>query len=264
MGKLRAIAIDSGNRQLLSILFHQKCIHQQDAVTSSEMLEYVLKGELSPLETSGFVSYAIRNKMDLGNWPLTHLPDKYQPKEDRLSMWLCGGGVSYPEPKYSVAPGELYGEFPTDKGGPLSIYLKLTVPMEMPDGQLITRAADAFISNAQLALNKYRGDAKVRTITEADYKIIMMGTLCALMEGEHLDFSNTEAEVLKGEQAWTWLDWNYVLYNYDFYQPMHSTRQYFTSAEIYNYVHSASSNDEQIEKIIGDVAALSIAPSKKE
>jgi hypothetical protein len=265
MDELRDIAISSGDRQSLSILFYLKSTHQRDTVSTSEMLEYVLKGKLSPSVTCDFIVYAIEKGMNLDGWPLKHLPLEKQPRETRLLMWQRGGGVSYSEPNYVIDFNKephrsLRGRVP----GYLPIRLKLTEPIKTSDGRLITRAADAFIFNAKAVLDKYRSGDKVRkTISKPDYRGIIFGVLYALAEGQCLDFSNTEAEMLEGSCKWTWFDVHLSLCGDSYGHIIGWSTDYLGSAEIYNYVHKASSNDEQVEGIIDDIAALSINSSEK-
>jgi hypothetical protein len=264
MSDLRAIVLSSGTRQSLSILFSQSCAHHWDTVTAHEMLGYVLEGELSPSVTGEFVAYAIEKGMNLDEWPLEHLPLEKQPGETRLLMWLCKDGVSYLKPEHTVDSSELYSYSLERNKGLLSIHLKLTEPIKTLDDRLITRAADFFIFNAQAALSKYQSSDRVwGTISNEDYPIIMMGTLYALMEGKHLDFSNTKAEMLEGEHTWTWFDESHHHTDYSIHPNVILVENYLRSAEIYNYVHKASPNDEQFKGIIDDIAALSITSSEK-
>jgi hypothetical protein len=90
------------------------------------------------------------------------------PKEIRLSRWLCGDALTY-ENVDTISYDGLYEE-----SARLSIKLRLTEVLKIKGGRLSTRAADAFIHNAQVTLGRYRSNQRPqREISEKDCQKIM-------------------------------------------------------------------------------------------
>ena len=210
LDELREIALERGDRQSISILFYWKDKHQ-DGLEASEMLEYVRLGELSPVTTNWFITWALRRGTELNDWPLEHLPRDHQqvPKEDRLSEWLRSGDLIY-ENVGTINITDLY-----EQSAKIWINMGLTEPVEMKGGRVTTRAAEYCILNAQAILDTYRGDRQaLEKISDEDYRKIKIGILYALAEGRHLDFSNTEAEMRKSGGEWFWFNCSGVGFRY--------------------------------------------------
>ena len=261
LDELQKIALDRGDRQSISILFHWKCPRRQEKrPEASEMLEYVELGKLSPLTTARFVGLRSATiKDEFSDWPPEHLRDYLPlaflqvPKEDRLSEWLCSNDLMYDEVITSL--DNLY-----DKHPKMPINMRFTEPVRMKNGRVITRAANAIILNAQTILNAYRSDQQAqKKIPIEDYQKIMVGIPYALAEGQHLDFSNTELEMPEGNKEWDRL--KYFSYHHQQTTAFQVLR-YLKSGEVYDYVHRAevrqSIQDRQVEEIIEGTAGLFI------
>jgi hypothetical protein len=266
MDELREIAISRGDRQSLSILFYQKDQIEWKNLNVFEMLEYVKLGNLAPATTRNFTRSMTFNFAQLDGWPLAHLQYWYKlilrgvPKEDRLSTWLCSGVLAY-EDSSPISFDRLY-----DENARLSVSLRLTEPRPMKSGQPGTRAADAFILNARVALAAHRSDRHLlKSFSGEDCQKIVWGILYALVEGEHLDFSNTEAEMWNsdGRPVWTWFDHAAQRLGSRHYETIVTpTLHLLDPAEIYSYVHKISPGQNpqggQVKNIIEGLTTLSI------
>jgi hypothetical protein len=256
--ELQRVALELGDRQSLSSLFYQKCRYQSDSVTVSEMLEYLQLGRLSPATTECFTDLRVFKESEHSDWPVTHLPFKEPSKEQRLTKWLLNH-VSYMG--FPPVPSEsLYRSAGNYLAMVVSVNLQLTMPKRLDDGRITTRAADIFIRNAQATLDANRGDQQLRkALLVEEEAVVLLGTLYALADREHLDFSNTVAEALVGDTKWEWFDSVLDNSNFGYTSVIRAAWLGLGSVEIYNYVHRASSSDEQVDKIAAGVKALSIS-----
>jgi hypothetical protein len=256
--ELQRIALKLGDRQSLSSLFYHKCLYQSDSVTVSEMLKYLQLGKLSPATTDCFTNLRVFKKSEHSDWPVTHLHFEELPKEQRLTKWLLDS-VSYMRSP-PVKAGSLYSGAVNYLTMELLVNLQLIVPKRLDDGRITTRAADIFIRNAQATLDANRDNQQSRkALLIGEEAVILLGTLYALADRQHLDFSNTVVEALVGDTKWDWFD--SVLDDSKFGDMCvaHAAWVGLGSAEIYNYVHRASSSDEQVDKIAAGVEAPSIS-----
>ena len=261
LAKLRGIATRRRDRQSLSILFYCESENQAN-LKVSEMLSYVKSGGLSPATTRYFIDWAVRNGVELGDWPLEHLPrnSRRLPKEDRLSAWLCSGALEYKNVDMASFD-DLY-----DRSGDMLINMRFTEPVKTKDGRVITRAAEYFILNAQVILDTYRGDQQQasKAIPIKDCRRILVGILYALAEGQHLDLSNTVLEMREGDE--TWACFENIAECSDYKNAARNALSYLKSDEIYGHVHRALprqlGRDEKVvevsEEMVKGIGQLSI------
>jgi hypothetical protein len=249
MDILREIAMKRKDRQSLSILFYWKLYHWKIG-TESEMFEYMELGKLAPLTTVNFVRGALSNGNNLDDWPLEHLHSnseqmsKRVPLETRLSRWMCSDALTF-EDAGPIRLVDLYTQPEV-----ISINLELTEPVFMEGDRSSIRAADIFILNARTALDAHRSDQQPqKAIPEKDRTIILLGALYALAEGQHLDFSNTEAEMQKDGNRWIWFQQQ----KFDHEDVTEKVLKYLDSAEIYNFIHriplEQCIRDEQVDEL---------------
>ena len=264
LDKLRDIAIRRGDRQSISTLFHWKHFYRGAVgLKASEMLEYVKLGRLSPVTTKYFISCALSENVELGDWPLEHLQNhpppisRQVPREVRLSRWLCSGDLAY-EDVNTIRLYNLYDQFTG-----ISINMRFTKPVEMKNGRAVTRAAEYCVLNARAILDAYRTDQQARKISGGDCRKIFMGTIYALAEGQHLDFTNTELEMEEGDEEWGWV--KDVIRPDGYQSATWEVLEYLTSVEIYELVHRAGVKQcaldgqfNEVTKMTGRIAELSV------
>ena len=261
LDELRRVALERGDRQSISILFYYEYLDQHDDSRVSEMLKYVKLAGLSPETTECFVRWALyERKIGLADWPFEHLilqlsqNSRQVPKEDRLSKWLRRY-VSMYEDVRVTGLDNLY-----DRPIKISINMRFTEPIEM-DGRVVTRAAKYFILNAQAILDTYRSDQQaLKVILAEDSRKIVMGTLYALAEGQHLDFTNTVLEMQEDKKGWAWFE--HFAGDDDYRYEVNVALHYLNPDEIYEYVHKAEMKrciqDEQVKETIRGISRLSV------